>query len=324
MPFRRGQSSKKENVKQHGIGVKHFLITSVFLTVFPFACGCASYEGLAGKAPPAYGKLRTTFGGYFEKSRKPIPREERYENSWLQHRANWEFKRRFDKVMGQPVVTGEDIDRLNNDLLANQKLNAALGPQDAGYRAWLRQHYQYLREQLNAKLLEVLRIEPTVDISEGTKAKIAIIKIGEEDTETIREKERKRWIEFFRKAGFKTRPVFPPEYLVCAHAIMYGEEIRIAAARLGARAVLIYAVSVDTDMSWVGESIATLAVVRCMLVDTKTEYLYLNAEGDVKEKRVRLPGMIDRIGFEAEMVEKAMEVMRREILHELERIREEK
>jgi len=252
---------------------------------------------------------------------KAMPRDERYRKKWSSDRTNQALQRKFKALTEAEAVTGKQIRALDGEMARNKQRNIQAGLTDPGYRKWLDKHYEKMREELEAKLLELYRIEPTISIAEGTKEKIAIIRISE-DTDTIREEERNLWIEFFKEAGFKPEPVFLPEYLVGLRPS--GEAIRIAAAMLGARAVLIYATSTDTDMSWMKESIATLAIARCMLIDTKTEYLYLNAEGDAKKKRVRLPGMIDRAGFEGEVIIEALEIMRKEILHELKRIREEK
>ena len=101
------------------------------------------------------------------------------------------------------------------------------------------------------------------------------------------------------------------------------DAIRRAAARVGAGAVLAYTTATETDLGPLRESAAVLAFAKCLFVDTRTEYLYFNAEGEGRRKKIGLPLMIDIEKLERSVTKLSIEGLRGEILHELNRLRAE-
>jgi hypothetical protein len=254
-----------------------------------------------------------------EKARKPEYAQQ--QERWLRSEYNRRFKKKFDRVVESKKAAPADLDDMQKELESNRSMNVRMrGGEDPRYAAWMEDFYKQLHLALEGKILEILRIEPTINIKAGTKVKVAVVEIAD-DVRTIRYGERERWRRFFRTAGFETEAVFLPAFVVGYD--VSADAIRTAAARLGAGAVLAYTTTTETETSPGGESAAVLAFAKCMFLDTRTEYLYFNAEGEGKEKKITLPGFLDVEGFENEVVEKAVEGLRSEILHELERLRAE-
>jgi hypothetical protein len=243
-----------------------------------------------------------------------------FDRIYFGQEVNKAFTEEFEETLNKESIKAGEIDELFKRLEENIKFNLGLKIRDLKYRAWLEAHYELLRERINAKAMEILRIEPTISIGEGSAVKVAIVEIGER-IHTIRYPERNRWREFFRKVGFAVEPVFLPAFLV--GDVVSADAIRMAAAHVGAGAVLAYTTTTETDVGPLRESIAVLAFAKCLFIDTRTEYLYFNAEGEGKDKQITLPGMIDIEGFERGVIESALEGLRGEILHELERLRAE-
>ncbi len=308
--------------------LRRFLSVCVVCTCAAL-CGCASYATVdSPQYASAWQEFAQSSAGLLKFKRvgeKPAEKRhemhKEYDKKYREREENKEFVQRFEETLKRKEIDGESIDMLQEELAANTELNRRLGFQDPGYEAWLGERYRQLRERLNAKAMEILRIEPTISISDGTKVKVAIVEIGEE-IQTIRYEERNRWREFFRKAGFAIEPVFLPVFLV-GDAVS-ADAIRMAAARVGAGAVLAYTTTAETELGPLRESIAVLAFAKCMLIDTRTEYLYFNAEGEGKDWKVTFPCLIDTVGFERGVIETAIEGLRREVLHELERLRAQK
>jgi hypothetical protein len=243
-----------------------------------------------------------------------------FDRIYFGQEVNKAFTEEFEETLNKESIKAGEIDELFKRLEENIKFNLGLKIRDLKYRAWLEAHYELLRERINAKAMEILRIEPTISIGEGSAVKVAIVEIGER-IHTIRYPERNRWREFFKKAGFALEPVFLPAFLV--GDVVSADAIRMAAAHVGAGAVLAYTTTTETDVGPLRESIAVLAFAKCLFIDTRTEYLYFNAEGEGKDKHITLPFLIDVAGSEKGVIESALEGLRGEILHELERLRAE-
>jgi hypothetical protein len=266
---------------------------------------------------------QSSFGSMnMRRARRTKPRvlDKKYKKKYLQYDQNKAFMDKFKNTLAEQAVTSKSIDQLGNLLAVNIRQNRKAGIHDPGYEKWMRAHFKQLRERLNEKIIEILRIEPTISICEGTRVRVAVVEIGDR-IRTIRSGERGRWREFFKKAGVTAEPVFLPAFLVgdCVTA----DAIRMAAARLGAGAVLAYTTTAEIDVSPFHESIAVLAFAKCMFIDTRTEYLYFNAEGEGKDKHITLPGLVDIAGFKRGVIKSSVEGLRGEIMHELERLRAE-
>jgi hypothetical protein len=289
-------------------------------------CGCASYSAACA---PQYAAAWEEFAESstelmkMKQARATVPRKrtekhEEYEKRYKKRKKNREFAQRFEETVKKEAVTAKAIDKLQTELKENREFNRALGERDPGYEAWLGERYEQLRERLNAKAMEILRIEPTVSIAEGTKLKVAIVEISD-GIRTIRYPERRRWRDFFREAGFGVEPVFLPAFVVGDR--VSADAIRRAAARVGAGAVLAYTTTTEMDLSPLRESAAVLAFAKCLFVDTRTEYLYFNAEGEGRRKKIGLPLMLDVEKLKRSVTKLSIEGLRSEILHELNRLR---
>ncbi len=307
--------------------LRRLATAAVLLTCAAF-CGCASYSAACA---PQYAAAWEQFAESstelmkLKEARAAIPQKrlekhEEYEKRYREQEKNREFARRFEETMQEKTITAKAVDELQQELKENRDFNRDRGERDAGYEAWLGERYEQLRERLNAKAMEILRIEPTVSIAEGTKLKVAIVEIGD-GIRTIRWPERRRWREFFKGAGFAVEPVFLPAFVVGES--VSADAIRRAAARVGAGAVLAYTTATETDLGPLRESAAVLAFAKCLLIDTRTEYLYFNAEGEGRRKKIGLPLMIDVEKLKRSVTNLSIEGLRREILHELHRLRSE-
>lgn len=248
--------------------------------------------------------------------------EEKYRQTYLEDEGNAEFQRDFENALKQDKLSAREADRLQRRLEENirRNLEQADGKRKrpAGYEQWLREQYAMQQQNLNARILELLRIEPCVDLARGSKARLAIVELGD-GVQTIRLEERKKWTAFFASQGFESEPVFIPEYLVGPD--VSASSIRTAAARLGADAVLCYATTSKRDASPFGESMAVLAYSKCMLIDTRTEYLYFNAEGEGEDRVVTAPLLLDFEGFARKVEKASLHGLLDEITLELERLR---
>jgi hypothetical protein len=305
------------------------LAISAVLSACAAFCGCASYSAACA---PQYAAAWEQFAESstelmkMKKARaalpqKRMPKHEEYEKRYREQEENREFAQRFEETVKKEAIAARTIDELQQELKENREFNRSVGVRDPGYEAWLGERYEQLRERLNAKAMEILRIEPTVSIAEGTKLKVAIVEIGD-GIRTIRYPERRRWREFFREAGFAVEPVFLPAFIVGDY--VSADAIRRAASRVGAGAVLAYTTATETDLGPLRESAAVLAFAKCLLVDTRTEYLYFNAEGEGRRKKIGLPLMVDVEKLQRSVTKLSIEGLRSEILHELQRLRSER
>jgi len=304
---------------------QHFILIAICLCAAN--CGCASY---AIKYNPKYSSSWEEFEQFSSQLQSrgdtgvgklyTPEKVERFKKSYFGIQRNIDFQEMFDRIMRKPATTAGELDNLYRELEENMKFNIEQAWGNEEYREWLAEYCKQLRARINEKAMEILRIEPTVSIAEGTKVRVAIVEIGER-IQTIRESERERWRRFFRESGFEAEPVFLPEFVVGERVT--ADAIRVAAARLGAGAVMAYTTTRETDTGPLGESIAVLAFAKCMMIDTKTEYLYFNAEGEGRDRHVTLPFMVNRTGFEKKVTESAVEGLRAEVLLEIKRLRSE-
>lgn len=217
---------------------------------------------------------------------------------------------------------GADTGRMRQalrDLDEAEGLVARKEFEDPAERENVRKMIEEMRRWIEAKLISVLRIEPNFDLRKPKNLRIALIRVGE-GVETLRAAEKEAWKKFLALNGFETEPVFIPACLV---ADVGAGSVRGAAARLHADAVLAYTVSSRTDSGPLSGSAAVLTFAKCMLLDVRSEYLYLNAEGECRRKRIGLPGCVSARGLELECAAAATEGMRAEILRELKRLAED-
>jgi hypothetical protein len=227
--------------------------------------------------------------------------------------------RKVEKVLRASAPSRSEVDEAMAGLEEVEREVRKRADQDPVVVAKLRAQIAEMRRRMEAKLLEILRIEPAFDITARGKVRVAVVKIGE-GVETIRMKEAALWRRFLSGAGFSKDTVFISTPL--AGDAPSAADLRVAGARLGAHAVLAYTTSAATSASPFGESAAVLSFAKCMVVDTRTEYLYLNAEGECRRRRVGLPFTVCSLCLEEECLREAVAALRGEIQHELKRIEE--
>jgi hypothetical protein len=276
-------------------------------------------------ASPAYGRSWRTFAeqaGYGAKgarhSSKPLPAlEGEFQRAFDEIPEARGVVRKVNAVLKARSPSRSEIAKTMKDLENIEQLVRERVRGDSETRKQLRAKIAEMKRRIEEKLLEVAQIEPTFNIASRKKVRVAVVKIGR-GVGTIRMAERERWRGFMARAGFDPDPVFLPALLTGDNAT--AASVRVAAARSGAHAVLAYTTYAATTMSFFGESAAVLAFAKCMFVDTRTEYLYFNAEGECRKKRVSLPFTVCSRCLEEECVTASIASLRKEILHELERL----
>jgi hypothetical protein len=225
--------------------------------------------------------------------------------------------KRAARLLKEEAPSRSEVRGLIDDLEEIEREVQQQADRDPVVIAKLRAQIAEMRKRMEAKLLAISRIEPAFDITSRGKVRVAVVKIGE-GVETIRREEMLLWRRFLSEAGFSKDTVFSSTPL--AGASPSAADLRVAGARLGANAVLAYTTSAATSASPFGESAAVLSFAKCMVVDVRTEYLYLNAEGECRRRRVSLPFTVCSLCLEAECLGEAVGALRGEILHELKRI----
>ncbi len=288
------------------------------------ASGCAAFESIAA---PAYGRGWSVLAEQAqETSARPAmpagPEDFSAEDGDLVRACEEvpearETIKRYRDVARSKAPTADQLKGVITDLKKVEEEAGARMKNDPRMLGWIRAQIAEMQKKAEAKLLEVMRIEPSFDLSSRSKVRVAVMKIGDA-VETVRAAERELWRAFLTAAGFAPNTVFIPGCLASGGGGTAA--VRAAAARLGADAVLIYTTFAATTESPFGESAAVLSFAKCMMIDTRTEYLYFNAEGECREKRIGIPGFLSALGLESECIQKAVENLRVEIGLEIERL----
>ncbi len=306
------------------------VLSAALAALAALACleGCAMYASIEA---PAYGRAWNALAGQAAEASAPAVPEtgsvdfgdggeelEKACESVPEARRTLERAR---DVAAAPSPSSAEVKTVLSELEGVEEAARRKADADPRMIEVLRQRIAELRRRVEAKLLEISKIEPSFEIAARSRVKVAVLKIGDA-AETIRSDERKLWADFLRDAGFSADVVFIPACLAGSGAGT--AEVRVAAARLGADAALVYATFAAATGSPLGESAAVLAFAKCMLIDARTEYLYFNAEGECREKRVGVPGFLSEKGLELECIGRAVAGLRVEIRRELNRLSEGK
>jgi rhombotail lipoprotein len=157
------------------------------------------------------------------------------------------------------------------------------------------------REATNKAVQDILKIEPTVRFSKEKSITIAIAEVGEQGLETIRQEDKDAWREELEKTGL-VKVIFISDVILSANPGFH--EMRLAAARLHADAMLLYAVA-DTQerasnlgaflyltiagVFFVpGTESAVLTFAKGACFDVENEFLEFTVEGE-DERMTRRP-----------------------------------
>lgn len=223
------------------------------------------------------------------------------------------------KVLEEAAPSRGRVQRAIAGLVQAERLAALHDERDPALAAELRARLAALRRRVEGKLAEIAALEPSFDVADRGRVRVAVVRIGE-GVETIRRAETQRWRAFLADAGFSADVAFVTSPLV--GSAPSAADLRVAAARLGADAVLAYTTTAATTVGALEESVAVLAFAKCLLLDTRTEFLYLNAEGEGRLRRIGLPGTLTPRAVELECLASAEQALREDVRGELRRLEE--
>ncbi|MHC5020295.1 MAG: hypothetical protein ACYTGX_09335 [Planctomycetota bacterium] len=186
------------------------------------------------------------------------------------------------------------------------------------------------REAADQAVEEVLKIAPAVTFTKDKPVTLAIAEVGPDGVETIRKEEKDAWRAALEKTGL-VRVVFISSVILSGDPRFH--EIRIAAARLRADAVFLYASATSRAeggnlgallyLTIVGAAVvpgshgAVLTFSKGVCFDVKNEFLQFAVEGE-DERAVMRPWLFrDTDGMERASVKAAVEVLRGEMVRAL-------
>ena len=221
------------------------------------------------------------------------------------------------KVLQEPAPSRGAVQRALAGLVEAERLAAQHDERDPALAAELRARLAALRARVESKLAEIAAIAPSFDVADRTRVRVAVVRIGD-GVQTIRRAEAQRWRAFLAEAGFSADVAFISSPLV--GPAPGAADLRVAAARLGAHAVLAYTTSAVTTVGPLGESVAVLAFAKCLMLDTRTEFLYLNAEGEGRVRRMGLPFTLTPSAVELDCLASAVQALRDDVRGELRRL----
>jgi hypothetical protein len=299
------------------------LLALAALLAFPGAGGCAMYAHVAepgySRAWSAFAKQASSKAGAAADLAMPADDVPMAETEAAVPQARRVVKK-VKAVLKSHTASSGMVQRAMDDLTQVEREAAQTLQHDPERLERLRREIAELKRIMEKKLLKVRSIEPCFSIAKRKKVRVAVIRFGD-SVSTIRKAEQERWRRFLAQAGFDPSPVFLSSALSGGRAD--AASIRVAAARLGADAVLAYATFAATTESLLGESAAVLSFAKCMFVDVRTEYLYFNAEGESRKKSVSLPFLVCAQCVEEEAVGASVQALHREIRVELKRLENE-
>ncbi|MHC5020294.1 MAG: hypothetical protein ACYTGX_09330 [Planctomycetota bacterium] len=299
----------------------------LLLTAGVLSAGCATF---AAKSELRYGKGWTQFAAQASSSTSfgspaapagPVADPEADAARHFKEAPQaQEAVRRAQRVLRAKKPSPRAVREALDDIERAEGLIGRLGVDDPRRVAELRARLAELRRLAETRLAEVLTIEPSVNVIDAAKrraVRVAVVKIGE-GIETVRRAEALLWRAFLAEAGFdgEVRFIASP----VAGADPTAADLRVAAARLGADLVLAYTTSAATTIGPLHESVAVLSFAKCMVVDTRSEYLFLNAEGEHRTRRIGVPFTLTPRSVELAAIHASVGALRDEIGRELARL----
>jgi hypothetical protein len=187
------------------------------------------------------------------------------------------------------------------------------------------------REAANKAVKEILDIKPLVTFSKSKPVTLAIAEVGANGIETIRQEDKDAWRKALESTGL-VRVVFISSVILSGDPQFH--EIRIAAARLHADTVLLYA-SASSEASalniWAflyltvaglfvspGSQSAVLTFAKGVCFDVENEFLEFAVEGEDERDSIGPWYFQDTDDMKAESRKAALEVLRRETVRAVE------
>ena len=187
------------------------------------------------------------------------------------------------------------------------------------------------REAANKAVAEVLTITPAVGLSKEKPITLAIAEVGPTGVETIRKEEKDAWRQALEGTGL-VRVVFISSVILSADPRFH--DLRIAAARLRADAVFLYASASSRAQganlgAWLyltvvgafavpGTQSAVLTFSKGVCFDVANEFLEFAVEGEDERSRTRPWYFEDLDAMERDSTKAAVGVLREETVRALE------
>jgi len=181
------------------------------------------------------------------------------------------------------------------------------------------------REAANQAVAEILKIRPTYQISKEKAIKLAIVEVGAAGVETIRKEEKDEWRKALEETGL-VKVVFITSNITTADPNFY--DLRTAAARLDADAMLVYAavdsrergsnlsaflyIAIVPIFFAPGSQAACLTFAKGACYDVKNEYLEFTVEGEAEKSCIRPYYFLDVKSLELKTRKAAIDILRDE------------
>lgn len=186
------------------------------------------------------------------------------------------------------------------------------------------------REAANQAVEAVLKITPDVTFAKAKPVTLAIAEVGPDGVETIRKEDKDAWRAALEATGL-VRVVFISSVILSGDPQFH--EIRIAAARLRADAVFLYASATSRAEGSNGGALLYLTIVgafavpgshaavltfsKGVCVDVKNEFLQFAVEGEDERSELRPWAFRDTARLERASVKAAVRVLRDELVRAL-------
>ncbi len=181
------------------------------------------------------------------------------------------------------------------------------------------------REATNKAVAEILKIKPAVEFSKEKPITLAIAEVGTTGVETIRQGDKDAWRKAVEETGM-VKVIFISSVILSANPGFH--EMRLAAARLHADVMLLYAVA-DSYESRVnlsailyativgtsfapGNEAAVLAFAKGACFDVENEFLEFTVEGEDERKTTRPYYFLDKKQLQLDSRKAALGILREE------------
>jgi len=181
------------------------------------------------------------------------------------------------------------------------------------------------REATNKAVAEILKIAPAVKFSKEKPVTIAIAEVGTTGVETIRQEDKEAWRKALEETGM-VKVIFISSVILSANPGFH--EMRLAAARLHADVMLLYAVAdsdeTRTNLSGLlylsivgvffapGSESAVLSFAKGACFDVENEFLEFTVEGEDERKSMRPYYFMDPKQQRLDSRKEALDILRKE------------
>lgn len=181
------------------------------------------------------------------------------------------------------------------------------------------------RAETNKAIEDIFKIRPTYKISKNKPIKLAVCEVGEGGVETIRNDEKEAWRKALEDTGL-VKVLFITSNITSPNPGFY--DLRMAAARLDADAMLVYASASseerDANLGGLlyltivgtffvpGSHAAVLTFAKGACWDVRNEYLEFAVEGEDECEIIRPYYFLDQKELQLKSKKSAVEILRQE------------